>query len=715
MVTQYPSKLDNNISLPEVVDLTTIYSADVYNRLRNAIIAIETELGVSPASVYTTVRNRFLLLEDDISNLQIITLTNDLGGTLDLPKVIGIQGTPVSTTSPTINQALVFNGASWAPANLAEGSFAFTASGDLDGTELLQTVIGLQGRPLADTAPNDGEVVIWDSGGSTWKPGTVNSFTAGGDLAGDNTTQTVTALQGYDVATTAPTDGYILTWEDSSTSWKPLAAPVGFSAGGDLTGSESSQQVVTLTGVDGIVNVPTAALTFGTDTVATAGLIRMTGDASNTNPQFLIRDISNTLDRCVIHATETVLSLGGDYNQAKEFNSINVYATTAVGLGTGGTTKLYVTSTGVNIYDLTSALTFGYTGAAATGTIRLKNTDSIKSLNFAGGADYILAGTDVSDNLFLGGNVDGTQGHPQVFISPASFGFLRAGGSNAMLWTATNLLFSQPAIGYNTQYGVHGGVVFAFLADSNYTVDAAVYQYDWNEFTVGAWTGTHSVIYPAPASKDRGYYKTIFNNTIYAITVSVGSGNTQSLAAGITRRFWFDDSGVSIAGITNGISALSISPGTNGYVLSTVSGVATWTVQTPRQFNITLAAGVQTTTSTAFIRAGARQIDMTPYPATIGALTRTVTFVADIDKSSGATTVEVQLYDTTHTVAVTGTDLTSASNSNAAVSAVVTVGSNSGNLRDDNATQYELQFKMNGGGGSDAVTITNARLVITYA
>jgi hypothetical protein len=48
-----------------------------------------------------------------------------------------------------------------------------TPGGDLGNTWASPTVDGLQGRALASTAPSDGQAVVWDAAGSTWKPGTV--------------------------------------------------------------------------------------------------------------------------------------------------------------------------------------------------------------------------------------------------------------------------------------------------------------------------------------------------------------------------------------------------------------------------------------------------------------------------------------------------------------------------------------------------------------
>jgi len=69
------------------------------------------------------------------------------------------------------------------------------------------------------------------------------SFVAGGDLSGSATMQTVIGLHGYPVSSTAPTTGYILEWSGSAWTPSPNAGGSGFTAGGDLSGTSSSQIV----------------------------------------------------------------------------------------------------------------------------------------------------------------------------------------------------------------------------------------------------------------------------------------------------------------------------------------------------------------------------------------------------------------------------------------------------------------------------------------
>jgi hypothetical protein len=61
--SNYPNSIDTSNQLPPVVDLRTPVIAEVVNRHRDAILAIENELGVNPSGTYGTVRARFDALD----------------------------------------------------------------------------------------------------------------------------------------------------------------------------------------------------------------------------------------------------------------------------------------------------------------------------------------------------------------------------------------------------------------------------------------------------------------------------------------------------------------------------------------------------------------------------------------------------------------------------------------------------------------------------
>lgn len=88
--TVYPNDLDSNDELPVAVDNVTPVKAEVVNRQRSAILAIESELGIQPSGTYATVRARLDALEAfllalggslDGLNLQaILSIGNTTGG-----------------------------------------------------------------------------------------------------------------------------------------------------------------------------------------------------------------------------------------------------------------------------------------------------------------------------------------------------------------------------------------------------------------------------------------------------------------------------------------------------------------------------------------------------------------------------------------------------------------------------------------------------------
>ena len=70
----YPNAIDGYAQIPLVVDNVTRVDAVTVNRLRCAIVNIETELGILPSGTFTDVRARLDALELAISNLGTVAL-----------------------------------------------------------------------------------------------------------------------------------------------------------------------------------------------------------------------------------------------------------------------------------------------------------------------------------------------------------------------------------------------------------------------------------------------------------------------------------------------------------------------------------------------------------------------------------------------------------------------------------------------------------------
>lgn len=157
--------------------------AATINDLIDAIIAVEEELGLTPAGIYASVRTRLDILEARINN------PNLPAPNAENPFFIGNTGVTMSTGfgAPTENRipgslylredgynnqglyALRPDGY-WHQINT--DNVVWVASGDLAGTTTSQIVIGIQGNPISNTTPTTNQVLAWN--GSNWTPTTVS-------------------------------------------------------------------------------------------------------------------------------------------------------------------------------------------------------------------------------------------------------------------------------------------------------------------------------------------------------------------------------------------------------------------------------------------------------------------------------------------------------------------------------------------------------------
>lgn len=174
MATRYPGQIDNNLTLPNSIDNVTAVKSEVVNRLKDAIIALQTELGVKPSTTYGTVRSRLDSIENGLNSLTF--LTGDLGGTKESVRVIGIMGNPISETPPNLGQVLRWNGLAWEPSDASGGGSTVTFAGDLSGNSSSQTVIKIQNIAISSTAPTDNQVMVYDAGTTNWKPTSLGGY-----------------------------------------------------------------------------------------------------------------------------------------------------------------------------------------------------------------------------------------------------------------------------------------------------------------------------------------------------------------------------------------------------------------------------------------------------------------------------------------------------------------------------------------------------------
>ncbi|HXG69978.1 MAG TPA: hypothetical protein VNJ04_05115 [Gemmatimonadaceae bacterium] len=109
--------------------------------------------------------------------------------------------------------------------------------------------------------------------------------------------------------------------------------------------------------------------------------------------------------------------------------------------------------------------------------------------------------------------------------------------------------------------GSAGGATYAFVTDANYAVTTEQAAFDELEFSTGAITAPRTVTFPHPASKAAGRRRTVFNDSVYALTVSTGTGSSEVLLPGQRRSYWFDNGGVRLdETATNVVSTSDATP-----------------------------------------------------------------------------------------------------------------------------------------------------------
>jgi len=89
MSTVYPNAIDGNTQLPLIVDNVNALQANDVNRIRNAVIAVEAELGINPSSTSGTVKDRMDVLEglvEGLTGVSVVDITVDfISGMIETP------------------------------------------------------------------------------------------------------------------------------------------------------------------------------------------------------------------------------------------------------------------------------------------------------------------------------------------------------------------------------------------------------------------------------------------------------------------------------------------------------------------------------------------------------------------------------------------------------------------------------------------------------
>jgi hypothetical protein len=106
-----------------------------------------------------------------------------------------------STTSVNVLEALEALASAAQPPVISDATTAskgiIQLAGDIAGVATNVVVTRIQSKPISTLTPSNGDVLTWDGYVNVWKPSAAtNAFTAAGDLAGSNVLQSVVSFTG---------------------------------------------------------------------------------------------------------------------------------------------------------------------------------------------------------------------------------------------------------------------------------------------------------------------------------------------------------------------------------------------------------------------------------------------------------------------------------------------------------------------------------------
>lgn len=335
--SKYPNSIDTTNELPLATNNVTPVIAEQVNRLRNAIVNIETELGVNPSGTYSTVRDRLDAQNGTVGN-GAVQIQNDGAVVVNEATIIDFIGNVTVTNPSSLKARIEVTGGQATQVQETKtvstnGQTSFTlTSTPVDSTSVLMFVNGLKQTYSSDflvsgtsvsyvgsTSLTTADIVefyylvdlggISGGGGSTTitlkeDAATVSSSVTTINFTGNtNLTNNGGGQITVDVPTVTPT----ITLKEEGTNVNTATTTVNFTGNVNLTNNGSGQVTVDIPSGGG--SIAQMRVYIGTNITMSSGVyqtIEWNGGASTSN-------ITTTNCSLITSNTQIQVNISGVY------------------------------------------------------------------------------------------------------------------------------------------------------------------------------------------------------------------------------------------------------------------------------------------------------------------------------------------------------------------------------------------------------------------